>query len=707
MKAYLVLTPWGEFSYLSDTKLEVGEVVKVPLRKRQSVGVILKEVELLMDLKGISERLGFVIPKELLKLMELLSSYYLTPKSRFLPLLLPPSLQKTSQLYYKRVETNPPRFKAQKHLELWEYLSNWRTPKAVERRFGKGATHLLRSWHTSGHLVMRERMRVPRPREVRLLEYSHPYPLPEKPTPEQERILFRIRGALHRKRYSPFLLWGETGSGKTYVYLRAAEEALKRGKKVLILVPEILLSYHIAHAFQETFGEDFALFHSGISPTQRASVWFAALKGELKVVMGVKTGVFLPLQDLGLIVVDEEHEGTYKESDRPPLYNARDVAVLRGFLNSATVILGSATPSLESFHNVKTGKYHLLRLRERVVEYDRPKVEVVDMKRETFPFSSRFRELLKTTLDDGKGAIVFINRRGFLPYYFCEDCGNPIKCPNCDSVLALHRNREGREFLKCHVCGYSRFPPSLCPVCGGPNLKGSGTGTQKVEELLKREYNVPVARLDTDSVRSRRRVVRVLEDFASGKVRILVGTKMVIKGLDFKNVGFVGVINADSFLMRPSDFRAEEKTFQTLRQVIGRIRTGGYAVLQTRLPTHWVIRHIIEDSPERFYVRLYRNRKLLLLPPFRKMAIFEVRTKKREKWMINERILENFVKNYNNGLTIWGPYFPALAKRKGWYRVRMAVLSESSRRIGEVAERLRHLPLSGYCLWDVDPLELE
>ena len=702
MSVYDVLTDVGVLTYVGEG-LRRGDVVTVPVRESKVTGVVLGESDWTGEVREIYERLPIRIPEEILDLIDVLSPYYLTPPERFLPLILPPSLQKRAVICFRRVSKNPPALTRMEHIDLWEYLRECRTLKAVRRRFGRDYRRLLTRWAEEGHVEVKERLHIPRPGDIKVLEYSQDYTLPERPTPEQERVLYRIKVALDEGKYRTFLLWGETGSGKTFVYVKAAEEALKRGKSVLVLVPEILLSYHVARAFYEAFGDRFAVFHSGITATQRANVWFAALEGDVRVVMAVKSGVFVPLKDLGLVVVDEEHEGSFKEHDRPPLFNARDVAVLRAYRAGAVAVLGSATPSLESYHNAKRRKYVLLRMRERIHPTGEAVVKVIDMRGKREVFSEEFREDLTRTLEEGKNAILFLNRRGLLPYYYCEDCGNPVKCPNCDTVLALHRG----EILKCHVCGYRTYPPAVCPVCKGPNLRGSGTGTQRVEDLVREEYDVPVARLDTDAVRRRREVIRVLEDFGSGKVRVLVGTKMVIKGLDFKNVGFVGVLNADSFLSRPADFRAEEKTYQTLMQVIGRIRTGGVAVIQTRMPEHRVIRAVVSRTTERLYGQLYRARRLLELPPFRRMALFEVRTDKVEYWKRNEEVLSDFVVGYDGPAVLWGPYYPSIVRVKGWYRVRITVLAHSPAVIGEVARRVSALPLRGKKIWDVDPYDVD
>ncbi|NPA80479.1 MAG: primosomal protein N' [Thermotogae bacterium] len=705
MAIYSILTEWGTFSYEGED-LGRGEVVKVPLRGGKVVGVVLGEGDWRGEVKPIIGKVGFSVPEDVLDLVEILSGYYLTPMGRFLPLILPPSLHRRAKVRYRRVLDNPPPLLRRDHLDLWEYLATWRPLSSIVRRFGEGARSILRVWVERGHVVRKEHFKVPQPGEVKLLEYEEPYDLPRKPTPHQERLLYRIGRAVGRGKYAAFLLWGETGSGKTYVYIRAAEEALGRGKSVLVLVPEILLSYHIARAFYEAFGESFAVYHSGITATQRSNVWFAARQGDVRVILAVKTGVFVPLRDLGLVIVDEEHEGSYKEEDRPPLFNARDVAVLRAFHGGAVAILGTATPSLESYHNVRRRKYILLRLRERIGEYREPEIVVVDMRGKRGVMSDEFKARLSETLEEGRNAIVFLNRRGFLPYYYCEDCGNPVKCPNCDTVLALHRNRRG-EILKCHVCGHITAPPESCPVCGGPNLKGTGTGTQKVEDLLREEFGVEVARLDTDAVRRRREVIRILEEFGAGRLRILVGTKMVVKGLDFRNVGFVGVLNADSFLSRPADFRAEEKTYQTLVQVVGRIRTGGVALIQTKMPHHEVFRTILSGAGERFYASLYRRRGMVGLPPFRKMAVLEVRSRDPSQWRENESILEDFVATYDGDALLWGPYYPTLAKRKGWYRLRLTALADEHRPLHHLAREIERLPLKGQAIWDVDPYDLD
>lgn len=697
-----ILTLRGLFSYKGEGR--VGDVVEVPLRNKRGIGVVWSVDE--KDEGNLQEakNLNINIPKDVLELVEFASSYYFSPLGAFIPLIIPPSYYTLSKTYYVRISDKPPKTKL---LELWEYLEKPRTLKSIKRRFGKDLSYHLRKWEKEGYVKKFEKMVLPRLRKPEIYDFGE-YELPKKITKDKERVLNMIYNAINVGNFKAFLLKGPTGSGKTLVYLKGIEKVLEKGKSSLILVPEIFLSYHLARVFQEVFGDAFALYHSGMPKGDRLAVWMGVLKGNIKVVMGTRRAIFLPFKDLGMIMVDEEFEESYKEEERVPMFNARDMAVYRAKILKIPVILGSATPSLESLHNVKKRKYVLLEISNEYWRKPKLDIRIVDMRKEKKlkgVFSETFIEELKKSLDEGKNAIIYINRRGYKPYFFCKDCGKPVKCKSCDVVMALHKGKY-EEFLKCHICGNSQSKPLQCEYCKGTNLIGAGIGTQKVEELLKEFVGVNIVRMDSDVVRRRKEVIEILKKFKDGDIRILVGTKMVIKGLDFKNVGFVGVINADDFIYYTGDFRSEEKALQTLVQVIGRLRTGGKAIIQTYNPEHRVIRSLIKGDVDKTMKDIYLERGKLGFPPFRRMAFFEVWTHNEHNRDINFKLLEDFVKKYRGDAVIWGPSYPPISKLRDFYRVRVILLSDNYWKFHTVFNALNSLGLRGRKIVNVDPINM-
>ena len=394
-------------------------------------------------------------------------------------------------------------------------------------------------------------------------------------TPEQKNVLNEIYEALEERKQENFLLYGVTGSGKTEVYMRAAERTLALGRKVIILVPEIALAGQITERFIGRFGKDrIAVLHSRLTGRERFDEWTRIRKGEADIIIGARMAVFAPAENIGLIVMDEEHEATYK-SDMTPKYEAVDIAVKRLMACDGVLIAGSATPSVVSYYRAEEGIYRLLRLEKRYNENPLPDVEIVDMKEEIragnfTAISRKLHRLVGDELKAGRQVILFLNRRGYSPYIFCEECGAPLKCPDCGISLTYHKRENAAV---CHYCG-RKFPAAReCPECGG-KLKYSGKGTEKVTEQVSEMFpEASVDRLDLDTAVKRSSISRILKDFGSGKTDILIGTQIVAKGLDFKNVGLVGVIDADVSLNIP-DYRSPERTFQLITQVSGRAGRG-------------------------------------------------------------------------------------------------------------------------------------
>jgi primosomal protein N' (replication factor Y) len=542
-------------------------------------------------------------------------------------------------------------------------------------------------------------------------------PAPVQLNPEQAAATIEVRDALRAGEYRPFLLRGVTGSGKTEVYLRAAEEALALGRSVLYLVPEIGLTPLLARRFVARFGDQVALLHSGMGRGERRRQWERVRGGQARVVLGARSALFAPLEGLGLLVVDEEQETSFKQEERPR-YHARDLALVRARECKAVAILGSATPSLESFHHARTGKYRLLELPRRV--HDRPlaRAEVVDMREdfrsrgEADPLSQRLEALLREGLERGEQSVLLLNRRGYATFVLCRACGAVLACPRCSVSLVLHRH-EGR--LRCHYCGHWRALPRRCPDCDGQHLHWGGEGTQRMEERLRaRLEGVRLVRLDRDAVRRKGEAERILSGFAKGEWDVLLGTQMVAKGHDFPRVTLVGVLAAESTLCLP-DFRAAERTFHLLTQVAGRSGRGskpGRAIIQTFQPDHYAIRHACAQDHEGFYRQEIRFRKLLQHPPFTVLANLVVSRSEPREADLQAGALAGEVSRRGEGyLRVVGPAPAPLARLRGKHRVQVLVKGRARGRLLDVlrasleAQRAAGYP-ERHVMVDVDPISL-
>lgn len=442
-------------------------------------------------------------------------------------------------------------------------------------------------------------------------------------TPAQAEAVAAITEALDGGRARPpvFLLHGVTGSGKTEVYLRAIEAARARGRQALVLVPEIALTPQLVGSFRARFGDRVALLHSALSDGERFDEWRRIRSGEAEVAVGARSAIFAPFDRLGLIVLDEEHETTYKQEEAPR-YHARDVALERGRREGAAVVLGSATPSVESYQAAARGRYRLLRLPGRIDGRPLPAVAVVDMREELERgnrsiFSARLEEAVRARLERREQVILFLNRRGFHTFVLCRECGYVVRCPRCDVSLTLHVGAAAP--MRCHYCRHEQAPPAACPSCGGRHIRYFGSGTQRVEELARERFpEARILRMDVDTTGTRGAHERIYHQFRRGEADILVGTQMIAKGWDIAGVTLVGVISADTALNFP-DFRAAERTYQLLTQVAGRAGRGevpGEVVIQTYAPDHFAIRAAAAHDGEAFYRRELRERRRLGFPPF-------------------------------------------------------------------------------------------
>lgn len=546
-----------------------------------------------------------------------------------------------------------------------------------------------------------------------LSEFRHTLTASQKPALEE------LTHRLDRHEFSTVLLHGITASGKTEIYLRLVEHSLEAGRTALVLVPEIALTPAIHEQFRLRFGNLMAVLHSGLAEGERHEAWWRVRHGEARVVLGTRSAVFAPLENLGVIIVDEEHESSYKQ-DETPRYHGRDSAVVRARLGKALVVLGSATPSLESYANAEKGKYHLLTLSERVGRRPLASVEIVDMReefRETHtqvPISRRLREEVEAQLESGKQTMFLLNRRGYSWFLLCRSCGQTERCVNCSISLTYHR-RENR--LVCHYCGYQAAVPARCLSCDSEYLYYVGEGTEKLEQKLAEIFpTARVARLDRDAARRPGQYLKILSDFRDGKIDILVGTQMIAKGHDFPGVTLVGIVSADTSLSLP-DFRAAERTFQLLTQAAGRAGRGespGRVLVQTFYPQHYAIRFAAEQDYNKFFSKELHFRKVMHYPPVAALADVVVGDKKLEHAARMAAEVGKFFENLGDlrrGVRILGPSPAPLARIEGYYRIQFLLKASSRARLNAILRRLaeecdeRGVPSHALTI-DMDPASL-
>jgi primosomal protein N' (replication factor Y) (superfamily II helicase) len=499
--------------------------------------------------------------------------------------------------------------------------------------------------------------------------------------PEQNQALAEIWRWLVAEKFVAALLHGVTGSGKTEVYLGAIEAALSRGRTALVLVPEIALTLWVGRLVRARFGAGVAILHSGLPDIERAREWWRVRRGEARVVVGTRSAVFAPLENLGLVIIDEEQESSYKQEETPR-YNGRDTAVYRARLEGAVALLGSATPSLETYHNARAGKYHLIELTSRVANRPLAEVRVIDLREEfrrqhrATPVSESLRAAIALRLQEGTQAMVLINRRGYSWSMLCRGCGAFVQCQNCSIALTYHKNRAR---LECHYCGYSIRPPKQCPKCKAEYMYFVGDGAERVEEYLREQFpTAKIARLDRDTVRTKHAFQQILGAFAQGEIDVLVGTQMVAKGHDFQRVTLVGVVAADLALGRP-DFRAAERTFQLLTQVAGRAGRGelaGEVLVETYYPEHYAIQFAAQQDYVSFYEKEAHFRRMLHYPPFTALATVLVRDRKIENAIRWSRALEGYFAPFENrGVKILGPAAAPVARLRKDYRFQFVLKS--------------------------------
>lgn len=514
--------------------------------------------------------------------------------------------------------------------------------------------------------------------------------------PRQAEVFGELARRLDEGAFSVTLLHGITASGKTEIYLRLIDRCLERGLAALVLVPEIALTPAVESLFRERLGNQVAVLHSGLGENERHESWWQVRRGEARVVLGTRSAVFAPVGNLGLVVVDEEHESSYKQEETPR-YHARDVAVVRARLSKALAVLGSATPSLESYWNARQGKYHLATLKQRIAGRPLASVEIIDQRqefRETHtraPVSARLRDEIEAQLRSGAQTMILLNRRGYSWFMLCRSCGNPVRCANCSVSLTYHR-REHR--LICHYCDYSIDIPAKCPTCSSEFLYYVGEGTERIAQKLAELFpGARVERLDRDAARRRSHFQSVLADFRRGKVDILVGTQLIAKGHDFPGVTLVGVVSADMGLALP-DFRAAERTFQLLTQAAGRAGRGdapGRVVVQTFFPEHYAIRLAADQNYEGFFSKEMGFRRLMHYPPATALANVVVQHVKLEQAARYAAEVGRFFQTplvAREKIKVAGPNPAPLARLQGRYRIQFLLKANSRARLNEILRRL-------------------
>ncbi len=536
-------------------------------------------------------------------------------------------------------------------------------------------------------------------------------------TPAQKTALAAIVGAVEEHKFAPMLLHGVTGSGKTAVYLSAMQAVLAKGRSAILLVPEIGLTPAVAADLHQIFGEQVAILHSSLSQDERAEQWKRIRNGDSHIVVGTRSAVFAPVPDLALIVVDEEHDHSYKQEEMPR-YHARDVAVMRAKMCNAAVVLGSATPSLETYHNAVQGKYRLLELPERIERRPLPEVEILDM-REEFQRTKKDEALSRKLVAEigerltrGEQVMVLLNRRGYSAFVLCRECGESVQCKNCAISMTYHK-REHR--LVCHYCGYMRPAPRTCPKCGSEFVQYLGTGSEKLEHILHGLFpQARIARLDRDTVRGRDDFERTLNALHAREIDLLVGTQMIAKGHDIANVTLVGVVGSDAALSFP-DFRAAERTFQLLTQVAGRAGRGdapGKVVLQTFFPDHYAIQFAAVHDYHGFYEKEIRFRSWMHYPPFNAVSNVLVRSPKLEEALAWSGILGKwFDSARKEGVRVMGPAAAPIVRLKTEYRYHFLLKSPSRERMNSLLRAMlehateQKIPRNNVVV-DVDALSL-
>ncbi|MBW1807728.1 MAG: primosomal protein N' [Deltaproteobacteria bacterium] len=732
-----VATPLRNFFTYSVPKslageLRSGQLVEVPFGKKMCRGIIYEFCDRPEAGKFSIKPIAQIVEHEpvcnsaMLRTLKWASDYYLTPPGEMIFAALPPRFRKrgaangikatlTASLERKLEVDQIAEIKKRAPLQakLLESLNQ-------EIRVDVSSLAFLGSSVRQALHALEQKGLVRLERETRRREPESPdLPLPDEVVslnPQQTQALACLTGALEKDEYAAFLLHGVTGSGKTEVYLRAIDHALALGKDAILLVPEISLTPQLLSRVTGRFGRLVAVLHSGLSQGERLDEWRRLQRHQARVAVGARSAVFAPVRKLGILVIDEEHDSSYKQSERL-VYNGRDLGMVRALQEQACVLLGTATPSVESYSNASKGRSKLIVLPQRVQQRALPQIEIVDLKKELpdpiergHTVGSVLADALAKTLDRGEQAILFLNRRGYSSFALCKDCGQSIRCTNCSVALVHHR---AEQRLKCHYCGLNIALPKKCPSCESGRIQMFGLGTQKCEEeVLRRFPGVRLIRLDSDSTSRRGALHKMLSKFAKREADVLIGTQMVTKGHDMPGVTLVGVLLADLSLHFP-DFRAGERTFQLLVQVAGRAGRGdkpGRVVIQTLLPEHESIVLATRYDLEEFYRQELNRREGLGYPPFRRLLLVRVaHPNKQTASELAQRVAKSFQAESRGQIQLLGPVVSPLAKIRGRYRYQMLVKSptvEALHQVALIVQRRIRAPKDAKILFDVDPVDM-
>ena len=693
-------------------RLAPGSRVLVPFGSRRMTGTVVgfREQADVADLKSVIEVIDDPIAPELLELASWMSEYYLYPLGQAVEAVVPKAVSRArpKKKQYLRLLREPSTpLKGAKQAALVAALKE-QGEQEVDALpgFSRATVNKLRE---EGIIELVEREQQPASEELDFLPSEPPVLMPE-----QQEAVRRIEEAIAGRTFGVFLLHGVTGSGKTEVYLHAINGLTASDRGVIVLVPEIALTPQLLSRFRRRFGSRVAVLHSGLTDRERADEYRRIRAGQVDVAIGARSAVFAPFGKVGLIVVDEEHENSYKQ-DEGLRYHARDVAIMRAKFQDAVVVLGSATPSLESYHNAKSGKFTYLRLANRVDHRPMPEVWIVDGK--TMPkgqlYSPQLLDGIRQRLEKKEQVLLLLNRRGFSSVLICQECGTVIKCPSCSVSLTYHKS-EGT--LKCHYCGHCTSPPDHCSSCKGVDLKPLGSGTQKIEEELQNLFpDARVRRMDSDSVKGRDAYDTLLQQVDRLEVDILLGTQMVAKGHDFPAVTLVGVVDADVGLNLP-DFRSAEKTFQLITQAAGRAGRGdaaGEVVIQTMNPNHYSILHSRTHDYEGFYDEEIAYRSQLQYPPVGRFVKLEVKSANdgyaREAAKIAQDRIRSLLKGKD--VLLLGPAPAPIARVRGQYRFQLLLLSQKREMMRFLATEGKNAVEEKYgrkckVIVDVDPVNL-
>lgn len=714
-------------------RIRIGQVVTVPFGRRRVNGFVVGfaekpqiEAGRVKDILKINTE-ELLFDEEMLKLLKWIAAYYKSYLIKVIKTAIPTGLV-SGRVGKKRIgylKLNQP---AEKTRELVKKLKK-RAPKQarvlqilLESKRSYSKSKLAEMAGTSsgtvsrllekGYLKYVEEVEERRP----VLEKDELVTRPFKPTAAQAGVIRAISGSIKEGSHKIFLLHGVTGSGKTEVYLQVIEEVLQAGKGAIVLVPEISLTPLMVRRFYSRFGDEVAVLHSNLSLGERYDEWRRLKRGDARIAIGARSAIFAPVNNLGLIILDEEHENSYKQGENP-YYHAREVALKRGKILEIPVVLGSATPSVESFYWAKRGRFHYLELPERINQDKLPPVKIIDMREElkkgnTSFLSHDLERAIEDSLARDEQVLIFLNRRGYANFILCRECGHVIKCQNCDISLTYHA---GANHLRCHYCDFTRKVPKNCPQCGSKYIREFGIGTERVEEELSRIFpGAVIDRMDVDTTTRKGSHRKILAKLERGDTDILVGTQMIAKGHDYPNISVVGVITADTILNIP-DFRSAERTFQLLTQVAGRTGRGdkaGKVIIQTYTPGHYSILAASRHDYTGFFQQEIKLREKLFYPPFAWLTNIVVQGYEESSVMVGAQKLGKFLQQYHKYIDeILGPS-PApinkLRKRFRWqlilkfrdWNLRNFVLTELEKRFlieqqGDVVFNI-----------DVDPLKM-